>query len=296
MPSLNGALRLNQKLDDALLLAECPAPDNLLWQDDHLLFTSGNRVLLLDNLHQQEPEPEEILHFDSEITALAAAEDGSLAVALGTAGIVIVGGAYDGTTIASLGGKALIAPTALGFAGVDTLFICVGSDLHPVADWQDDLRDQRMTGSVWRVSLNGGTAACLASNLAFPSGLVLHDGRIAVSEAWRNRLLDFPTLERAAPRVLLDDLPGYPGRLSPAPGGGAWLAVFAPRLPAAPSRAFGLAVRLNRDFAVTNALHCHADARRQGVVSCLEIRGELIVACKTGNALVSADLAEEGVT
>jgi len=294
MPSINGALRPNQKLDRALLLAECPAPDNLLWQDDHLLFTSGKRVLLLDNLHQEESEPEEILHFDSEITALAAAEDGSLAVALGAAGIVIVGGAYDGTTIASLGGTPLLAPTALGFAGVDTLFVCVGSALHPVADWQRDLREQRMTGSVWRVSLNGGTAACLASGLAFPSGLVLHDGRIAVSEAWRNRLLDFPTLERAAPRVLLDELPGYPGRLSPAPGGGAWLAVFAPRTPSL-ARAFGLAVRLDRDFVATSSLHCHADARRQGVASCLEIRGELIVACRTGNVLVSADLAEESV-
>ncbi len=96
MPSMNGALRPNQKLDHALLLAECPAPDNLLWQDDHLLFTSGKRVLLLDNLHQEEAEPEEILHFDGEITALAAAEDGSLAVALGAAGIVLVGGTYDG--------------------------------------------------------------------------------------------------------------------------------------------------------------------------------------------------------
>ena len=293
MPSMNGALRPNQKLDDALLLAECPAPDNLLWQDDHLLFTSGKRVLLLDNLHQEQAEPEEILHFDSEITALAAAEDGSLAVALGTAGIVIVGGAYDGTVIASLGGKRLIAPTALGFAGVDTLFVCIGSDVHPVADWPHDLREQRMTGSVWRVSLNAGTASCLASDLAFPSGLVLHDGRIAVSEAWRNRLLDFPTLEREPPRVLLDELPGYPGRLSSAPGGGAWLAVFAPRLP---TGMFGLAVRLDRDFVATGSLHCHADGRRQGVVSCLEIRGELIVACKTGNALVSADLADESVT
>lgn len=295
MPSMNGALRPNQKLDHALLLAECPAPDNLLWQDDHLLFTSGKRVLLLDNLHQEEAEPEEILHFDGEITALAAAEDGSLAVALGAAGIVLVGGTYDGTTIASLGGKRLIAPTALGFAGVDTLFVCVGSDVHPVADWQHDLREQRMTGSVWRLSLNGGTAVCLAADLAFPSGLVLHDGRIAVSEAWRNRLLDFPTLDRAAPRVLLDDLPGYPGRLSPAPGGGVWLAVFAPRMPWAPSRAFGLAVRLDRDFVATKSLHCHADGRRQGVASCLEIRDELIVACKAGNVLVSADLAEESV-
>ena len=275
------ALRQNDALDHAIVLAECPAPDNLLWQDDHLLLTSGSRVLLLDSL-QEGAELEEILHFDSEITALAAAEDGSLAVALGSAGIVIVGGAHDGKVISSLGGKALIVPTALGFAGADTLFVCLRADLNPGEVWQS------MTGSVWRVSLSGGTAVRLASELAYPSGLLLHDGRIAVSETGRKRLLDFSTLEREPPRILLENLPGHPGRLSAAPGGGAWLAVFAPP---APSHPFGLALGLDRDFTPLRALHSRGDARRDGVASCLEIRGELIVACKAGNVVVAAELA-----
>ena len=134
VPSMDGALRPNQELDDAVLLAECAGPDNLVWQDDHVLFSSGKQVLLLDSLHQEGAEPEEILHFDSAITALAAAEDGSLAVALGAAGIVIVGGTHDGKSVTALGGKRLIAPTALGFADPDTLFVCIGSDLHAGAD------------------------------------------------------------------------------------------------------------------------------------------------------------------
>jgi|AraplaMF_Col_mMF_1032025.scaffolds.fasta_scaffold00035_147 hypothetical protein len=277
-----GALRQNDALDRAIVLAECPAPDNLLWQDDHLLLTSGKRVLLLDGLDQEGAELEEILHFESEVSALAAAEDGSLAVALGAAGIVIVGGAHDGKVIASLGGKALIAPTALGFAGADTLFVCLGADLSPGDGWQGT------TGSVWRVSLSGGPSVCLASDLAYPSGLLLHDGRIAVAESGRKRLLDFSTLERETPRVLLDDLPGHPGRLSAAPGGGAWLAVFAPP---SPWRPFGMALGLDRDFAPLRALHSRMDAKRDGVASCLEIRGELIVACKGGNVVVAAELA-----
>jgi hypothetical protein len=347
VPSMDGALRPNQALDQAVLLAECAAPDNLVWQDDHLLFTSGKRVLLLDSLHQEGAEPEEILHFDSEITALAAAEDGSLAVGLGPSGIVLVGGAHDGRTIVGLGGKKLIAPTALAFADPDTLFVCIGSDLHPAAEWQRDLLERRTAGSVWRVPLDGGDPLCLAAHLAFPTSLLPHgDGRIAVAEAWRHRLLDLPARERGAPRVLLDDLPGYPGRLSPAPDGGAWLAVFAPRTqlvefvlredryrhwmmqtiepshwiaptlraglsykepmqggavktlgifkPWAPSRSYGLAVRLDGDFIPTTSLHSRADGRRHGVTSCLEIRGELIAACKGDNALVSVDLNQEG--
>jgi hypothetical protein len=279
--TVDDALQQNDALDRAIVLAECPAPDNLLWQDDHLLLTSGRRVLLLDNL-QEDAELEEILHFDSEITALAAAEDGSLAVALGSAGIAIVGGVHDGKAISSLGGKPLIMPTALGFAGADTLFVCLGADLNPGDGWQST------TGSVWRVSLNGGTAVCLASELAYPSGLLLHDGRIAVAESGRKRLLDFSTLERETPRILLDGLPGHPGRLSAAPGGGAWLAVFAPP---APWRPFGLALGLDRDFMPTHALHSRADVKRDGVASCLESRGELIVACKGGNVVVAAELA-----
>ncbi|MDQ7249737.1 hypothetical protein [Dongia sedimenti] len=345
VPSMDGALRPNRELDDAVLLAECAGPDNLVWQDDHVLFSSGKRVLLLDSLHQEGAEPEEILHFDSAITALAAAEDGSLAVALGAAGIVIVGGTHDGRAITTLGGKKLIAPTALGFADPDTLFVCVGSDLHGAADWQRDLLERRSAGSVWRVPLAGGEPVCLAAHLGWPNGLLLHDGRVAVSEAWRHRLLDFPARERGAPGVLLDDLPGYPGRLSHAPDGGAWLAVFAPRTqlvefvlredryrrwmmqtiepahwiaptlragrsykepmqggavktlgifkPWAPSRSYGLAVRLDRDFIPTTSLHSRADGKRHGVTSCLEIRGELIAACKGDDALVMADLARE---
>jgi hypothetical protein len=144
---------------------------------------------------------------------------------------------------------------------------------------------------VWRISLNSGAAVCVASDLAYPSGLLLHDGRIAVSEAGRHRLLDFPTLERQAPRILLDDLPGCPGRLSLAPGGGAWVAVFAPR---APSGLIGLALRLDRDFTPTRSLHGRADGKCHGVSSCLEVRGELIVTCKGGNVVVSADLTGEG--
>jgi hypothetical protein len=279
------ALYQNDALDRAIVLAECPAPDNLLWQDDHLLLTSGRQVLLLDNL-QEGAELEEILHFDSEITALAAAEDGSLAVALGSAGIVIVGGPHDGRVISTLGGKPLIMPTALGFSGADTLFVCLGADLNPGNGWEST------SGSVWRVSLSGGNAVCLAEGLAYPSGLLLHDARIAVSESGRKRVLDFSTLEREAPRILLENLPGHPGRLSAAPGGGSWLAVFAPP---APWRPFGMALGLDRDFRQKTALHSGADAKRNGVSSCLEIRGELIVACKGGNVVVAAELADDAV-
>jgi len=346
VPSMDGALRPNQALDQAALLAEYAAPDNLVWQDDQLLFTSGKHILLLDGIHDGKDKPEEILTFDSEVSALAAADDGSLAVGLGAAGITVVGGKHDGKAITNLGKKRLISPTALCFSDPDTLYICVGSDEHAPQDWQCDLLERRTSGSVWRVNLTDADAVCLAAHLAFPNGLLLRPGnRIAVSESWRHRILDFPTTERGAPRILLDDLPGYPGRLAANSLGGAWLAVFAPRSqlvefvlrednyrqrmmseidpaywitpslragvsfkepmqggavktlgifkPWAPSRSYGLAVCLDEEFIPVASLHSRADGHRHGVTSCLEGRGELFVACKGDNALISADLAKE---
>lgn len=296
LPAMEGVLRPNQALDQARLLAEYPSPDNLVWQDDHLLFTSGNRILLVDSLHDGIREPEEILRFDTDITAMAAAGDGSLAVGLGAAGVSIVGGRHDGRAIASLGGNRLICPTALCFADPDTLFVCIGSGTHAPDEWQQDLLVRRASGSLWRVRLDGSDSVCLATQLAFPAGLLLRgDRRIAVAEAGRYRVLEFPSTERNAPRILLDELPGCPGRMAPASDGGAWLAVFAIGLSKtrALSHSYGLAIRLDQDFRPTASLHGRADGHRHGVTSCLEARGELFVACRGDNALLSADLTRE---
>src|SRR5882672_10971909 len=102
MPILNGPYRPNRALDWGTRLAECSAPDNLVWQDDHLLFSSGNAVLLLDGLQEHGREAEEILRFENVVTAMATAKDGSLAVGLGADGIAIVGGEHDGRTITAI--------------------------------------------------------------------------------------------------------------------------------------------------------------------------------------------------
>jgi hypothetical protein len=50
---------------------------------------------------------------------------------------------------------------------------------------------------------------------------------VVCAEAWRHRLVRLAP-DAPAPQVLCSDLPGYPGRIAPAPGGW-WLALFAPR-------------------------------------------------------------------
>jgi len=278
-------------------LAEYPAPDNLVWQDGHLLFTSGKAVLLLDPLHDPGSEVEEILRFESDVTAMAAAEDGSLAIGLGPDGIVIVGGDHDGKTVTRVAGKRPLSPSALCFADRHTLFVCIASRGGSAPDWWQDFKPGRASGSLWRIDLRGAEPVCLAGGLGFPSGL-LRRGRdaLVVSEASRRRVVECSTVERRAPRVLFEGLPGYPGRLAPGSDGNVWLPIFALRAQSGPpesSGAHGLVVRLDADFTPLASWHGHADGHCRGVASCLQSRGELIVACREDGVLISIDLASQ---
>ena len=269
---MSGAMRINRALDRARVLARVAAPDNLVWQDDHLLFSSGLDVLVIDGVRAAAAVPEPILRFDTVVTALAGALDGSLAVGLGAAGIRIVGGARDGLRITTLGGRPVVCPTALCFAAPDVLFVCHGSGGQSPFDG----------GSVWRLGLAGGEAVCLGAGLAGPNGLLLLDRarRIAVSEGTRRRLVALDVTRPAALEVLCDDLPGEPGRLAPAGGGGAWLAM-------SDRREAALAVLLDGAFRPAVALR----GRWQGVTSCLDVQGDLLLACRDSGALIASDMS-----
>lgn len=286
-PILDGPYRPNRVLDFATRLAECPAPDNLVWQDDHLLFTSGPAVWLLDGLHDHSPEAEEILRFESAVTAMAAAVDGSLAIGLDAAGIAIVGGEHDGRIIQTIGTQTIGVTggsvTALCFADPHTLFACVQS----AGD------GKRSDGALWRLDLRGAGPLCLVADLAGPSGLLLRNfDTLVVSESAHRRLLECSTAMPRQPRIVLDNLPGIPARLAWGSSGNVWLTIPTLSLPS-PTQSYGLIIRLDADFVPRISLHGGSDGRSRGVTSCLEARGELIAACRADNVLVSIDLADE---
>jgi hypothetical protein len=270
MLDLDGPYRLNRALDRAARLVECPRPDNLVWQDDHVLFTCGPAVLLLDVPHDG-GEAEEILRFENPVTAMAAARDGTLAIGL-AAGISIVGGEHDGSLVGGSDGS----PTALCFSDPHTVFACMHREEEPCG------------GTLWRLDLRGAAPLCLASGLAGPAGLLLRNlDTLIVAERGRRRLLECPTIASRPPRVLIDRLPGDPTRLAPGAAGGFWLAV-----PSLGTEPHGLVLQFDDAGTPLRALHGAADGRSRGVTSCLETRGELIVACGTDNVLVSVDLLD----
>jgi hypothetical protein len=117
--------------------------------------------------------------------------------------------------------------TALAFAVDGALWLTNGSADRSASAWAADLMHQGGSGSVWKREPGSGAFRQVAAEIAFPFGILARGDGVIVSESWRHRLLAF---DGAGKRTIsIDHLPGYPARLSPAAGGGAWLSVFAPR-------------------------------------------------------------------
>lgn len=227
IPSLDGAFRPNQELEEASLLLTIPAPDNLVSTDGRLLFSSGAAVFELKESSDGDILPTPVAEFDSDVASVAAHGNGGLAVGLSGGGIVVRGGAHDGMRLKSLGARPVICPTALWFIDENRLVICLGSQVNAPTEWKRDLLQRNSSGSVWIIDLHTGNSSCLAEGLAWPNGILETDpSRIIVAESWRHQLVE---LGGGPPKPVLSDLPGYPARLSSASSGGYWLPIFAPR-------------------------------------------------------------------
>jgi hypothetical protein len=228
VPPMDGALKPNQHLDEARVVAHQERPDNLARDGDRLLFSSGP---ILNALKMDAGEAvTEVARFDNEIAALAGDGAGGYAVGFDS-GEIRFGGAISG--LPPIKPDAPIAPTALAFGVAGRLYVCSGSATNRPSGWKRDFVERNASGSVWTFDLSSGKGACLAEGLAFPYGIALtEDGEaLVISESWRHRLLligSRPSSKNGAGKIVLDDLPGYPARIAPAPDG-YWLSIFAPR-------------------------------------------------------------------
>ena len=321
IPPMDGAFRPNTALDDAPVLAALAAPDALAWHQGRLIASSGCDLVAVGQ--------GVIATHSAPITALAAAANGALAVAL-SSGVLML----DGQNLPLP--ETLRCITALAFGPDGALWLANGSTRHPASGWVADLMEKNASGAVWR--LENGAFSQMAGGLAFPYGLLPDAKGVVISESWRHQLL---RLEAGRQTPILRHLPGYPARLSPAADGGAWLALFAPRnrliefvlqethyrfdmmaevprenwiAPAlssgrsfleplqcggiktlgihkawSPSRSYGMVVRLDANMTPLASWHSRANGSRHGTTCALEAEGRLYVACKGGDCLLSLD-------
>jgi len=225
VPSMDGALRPNTRLDEASIVIEAADVDDLAIVGERLYFSQGARLMVLDG---RGGTPRLVETFPSAISALAAAADGRLAIGFDDGGVVIRKRPEDavGTTVALP--VATASPTALTFAADGSLLVCVGSLRNRASQWKRDLMMLGSSGAVWRVPASGGKTEVLGQGMSFPIGATMDgNGDVIVSEAWKHRLVRLSRTGGWEP--VLTDIPGYPGRIKAAAGLGHWLCIFAPR-------------------------------------------------------------------
>lgn len=227
IPPMDGAFRPNTLLETAETFADIAHPEALLVHEGRLLVASGSDLLALP---LEGGAPVTLNRFETAISALAAFPDGGLAVALVAGEVRIIGGRFDGRVLTEVAGRRLRAPTALATAGDWGIYIADGSARFAADDWQSDLMAKGASGAVLRIDLLEGEGRVVADGLAWPAGLLVEPGRsVIVAEASRHRLLRITGGGHSRPQPVLSNLPGYPARLLRAAGGGAWLALMAPR-------------------------------------------------------------------
>lgn len=223
VPPLDGALKPDNRLDEAPKGIEAPEPDDIIVANGVTCYSAGNRLFRVDE------QGIGVLVFEAPhvITALAPTPTGMVAVASQSGGISLVD--VHGVAVAAAGKQTWTCVTAMAFASESGLLVCVGSTVHTIADWQRDLLDGGRSGEVWTLDVATGDAVRIARDLAYPNGIVIEpDGNIVISESWRKHLVRLTANGKQIGQVM-EDLPGYPARISRNSRGGYWLSLFAPR-------------------------------------------------------------------
>lgn len=221
VPSFDGALKPNQVLEQAEILLECEAPEDLATDGTSLLLADGPRLIRLGG-HSATT----VRTFERPISALACLPGGGLAVALGGTEVRLYDNATAGTP-AAVFSQGLHAVNALAVAVDGALIATDGSSLRGVDDWARDLMELGKTGRVLRLDPRTGAITQLAGGLGYAFGAIASNGSVLVSESWRHRLVEIAPDGRR--KDVLRHLPVYPSRLSPARGGGFWLTAFTAR-------------------------------------------------------------------
>jgi len=219
VPVFDGALKSNRYIEDARVLATLEAPEDLATDGVAVFVADGYKVL------QVLPEGlKEILAVQGSITALACMPGGGFALAIDGKEVRIEGGAHHGRHWRAINGQALCAVNAIALGADGLLVVTDGSTELEYAQWKRDLMSLGKSGRVFELNPQTGEGRLLAANLHYAFGACSVGNKLWVSESWKHHVVDIDTSVRRT--SVTEDLPGYPSRIVPATGGGAWLTCF----------------------------------------------------------------------
>lgn len=219
VPPLDGALKPNTLLEDAPEGIFGSEPDNLVALDGQPVWSEAGAVL-------QGVSKKTLVELDSPVTALAVSKDGTLAIATLDNGLWLR--ERNGSLTAPDWGAKLTCVTAMDFTQNGQLLICIGSTRNSYDQWSRDLLEQNGSGLLLRVDPASGQVETRARKLGWPNGVLADGDDAVVCIAWGKHVVRFNGSGKGR-RDLIEDLPGYPARISPNGRGGYWLALFAPR-------------------------------------------------------------------
>jgi sugar lactone lactonase YvrE len=222
VPSFDGALKPNQILEKAETIGQFNAPEDLATDGKALYIADGAAILRLDATATTE-----VKRFDRAITALCCLPDGGMAVALDGREVQVFATSSASSAVVTLSDPSMNAINALSPGPQGTLIATDGSTARPCGQWVHDLMERGRTGRVLSLDIATGRVRTIASGLHYAFGVCAAGDALFVSESWRHRLIAISP--DGSQRAILDNLPVYPSRLSPAASGGFWLTAFAAR-------------------------------------------------------------------
>ncbi|MCG6206104.1 hypothetical protein LPW26_15750 [Rhodopseudomonas sp. HC1] len=219
VPPFDGALKPNQALEHAETVAELPAAEDLATDGTVLYVADGDAVLRMEG-----DKLTPVRRFEQPLTALCALPDGRLAVALAGREVRVFAPG-DGADIV-INGSGMTAVNALAPGRSGTLLATDGSTERAYAEWGRDLLSRGRSGRLLSIDLASRKVEVVASGLRYAFGAAASGDAVLVSESWSHQLI---AIGDGAAKPVLDHLPMYPSRLTPAPDGGFWLTAFTAR-------------------------------------------------------------------
>ncbi|RYZ11728.1 MAG: hypothetical protein EOO24_05505 [Comamonadaceae bacterium] len=221
-PIFDGALKPDQRLEAAPVVAAFEAPFDIATDGTTLYVADGDRLLAVDAAGSVMS----LLATPGPITALAVLPQGRVALAVGGREIRVLEGQRLVRSWKEAAGRALRSVNALAATPQGGLLATEGSIAHNVDQWQRDLLTRGASGRLLALDPEEAAVREVAGGLHWPFGVLATGDTMLCSESWRHRVID---LQGGRARAVLDNLPGYPSRIAPAAGGGCWLTVFAAR-------------------------------------------------------------------
>lgn len=222
VPVLDGPLQPNNRLEQAEVFLQLEDPEDLcVTADGRLLVSSGSRILQVDAPGQARA----IAQLDERVQALACYRDGLVAATGGS--LHFIGGRLDGKQYRLAKASFAGCINALCEHPDGSLVLSEGSGRHVAGEWARDLLGDGASGRVLQYRPERDQLRILRQGLKYALGAVVDaQGGIYTCESWAHRVVQ---VGQASVRGVLQDLPGYPSRLTRAGAGGYWLTVFAPR-------------------------------------------------------------------